>query len=1400
MAKLTYKKLQTSIEEISPYYRVTGLTWKTGSGHVQPRYEIGAKGENVTVNLAETTNTVNGVEYTHEIQITLQDLIDNYLNMMQNIKLIAPASTLEPGVPSRYPLWISTRASDSYISYYDDEQRETEAFSYSDGTIYTPASKAAVSDDTITFGDSVTASGSSISLQQIKKEKQTSMATVVSTLYPPQVETFMPAFPYNEVVRVYFSVSVFDSVKDIKRVHVSVVDQKTNQNALAAPLGILFYDFSTQGATTDSKYIIGVDKETSRYYIDISPKMLKSSASEGTNETTTWIRNQYYKIQLRFDTFSDTVKTSSYNTTNTEDAVGAAQKLSYINTNTQYFSEWSTVCLIRPISIPNMYITTSDFVDWEEEAPAFNRGLITIAGRLEFNYLVDGKNGEELAVSQVETDKLKSFTATITNRSAKEDIWTSEIFYTQDNVDPNSFSEKINLKEATSKADVDASDDGGGVYGLRLDYVTVNGYSGSSVTYAFDLTDYININDFQPEAWYLVDNEEGKVCLRVENNIQMPANGAVFISRTSNLSEFKDWEIIYASRVSDLSSASTDKLVVYYEDKTVGSYIWYQYQVQYRTNAGAFSRAFVFKDWDEWQDGVDQTIAFPNFYDAFLSRMGQQLDIRYDFSVSSLKQNVSRAKIETLGGKYPKFAENAVLRYKQFSISGLISAEADANQVFLDKSKYFVATDGTNSDELYQAYLKEEGIGSQRRNDFLPSSLEITEDSVGSINRQKVYNNEAGAYVSGLTVPPYHTTTEYDYLWEREFRENALNWLNDGEPKLFRSMTEGLMPVMLMDVSLTPNKTLGRMVYSFTATAYEIGDGHSVENLDALGIINIPGVGDDDIDADVPHKNYLDMRLIGQQYNPVISAANQQVKNPDIVTYYAANKIQDRYQGVRGNLKPVITDGLIYLNDLKIQFTTMPHSYWTTQDSHGIINTYVDRGWTEGHDPRDARLGYRFRLDSYGKEQLDLKEILINSRGYYQLPSAASAYRLKLCEVDKIDGNKIVQGDRAVFDYIINYKLINARQEIRKVTIKKTIIGQYSDLFYPDVAYGPVFRAKYTFVKTNDTAISSADRNNSTAVGDKSVFASNNIDSYQYMDHFKGVCLDVTPYSVIKIKWYTEDEYETVMIGATGILHILGDAPIEDIQFVGRRLSLYTPTTYDSDGERPYGAGYRKRNSRNYLNREPQLKEYQFCWDESCKKNNYFNVGEKRWLVVDSGEQGYNPVTDKTRTSYVVQTHNGGTSGIHGTDIYSTETSTIPHYTTDNTQSEFCTVTIVGQNDGGEEGPDESKKVFSSRSIISKWRNFDDYISQDGQTGYIYFGAIKDPQINHIYRVRGQKYIYYIDGNWYPVVGYTEEYNEDGTEKLPSQVIVATPSEGHVDFKGQILKAYYAPYTEELEG
>ena len=53
-------------------------------------------------------------------------------------------------------------------------------------------------------------------------------------------------------------------------------------------------------------------------------------------------------------------------------------------------------------------------------------------------------------------------------------------------------------------------------------------------------------------------------------------------------------------------------------------------------------------------------------------------------------------------------------------------------------------------------------------------------------------------------------------------------------------MPEGNIAVMLTDINLTPNTQLGRMLYNFSATMYEIADGYNLEDLNNLGIISIP--------------------------------------------------------------------------------------------------------------------------------------------------------------------------------------------------------------------------------------------------------------------------------------------------------------------------------------------------------------------------------------------------------------------------------------------------------------------------------------------------------------------------------------------------------------------------------
>ena len=57
---------------------------------------------------------------------------------------------------------------------------------------------------------------------------------------------------------------------------------------------------------------------------------------------------------------------------------------------------------------------------------------------------------------------------------------------------------------------------------------------------------------------------------------------------------------------------------------------------------------------------------------------------------------------------------------------------------------------------------------------------------------------------------------------EKEFKLKVLEWLGNGQSKLFKSPAEGNYIVYLMNVNLTPIDTLGRMLHSFSCNAYEI--------------------------------------------------------------------------------------------------------------------------------------------------------------------------------------------------------------------------------------------------------------------------------------------------------------------------------------------------------------------------------------------------------------------------------------------------------------------------------------------------------------------------------------------------------------------------------------------------
>lgn len=167
------------------------------------------------------------------------------------------------------------------------------------------------------------------------------------------------------------------------------------------------------------------------------------------------------------------------------------------------------------------------------------------------------------------------------------------------------------------------------------------------------------------------------------------------------------------------------------------------------------------------------------FEDSFLLDAEKQLNIKYNTRIPSFKNNILEQKIETIGNKYPFFFRNGQVNYKEFSISGLLSHLMDENEGFISKHNL------------------------------------------------------------GLVETADTNLTDNNIMAERKFKLAVLDWLTNGKPKLFKSPTEGMYLVRLMNVTLSPNDTLGRMLHTFSATAYEIG-GHEIEDLIANTVISFP--------------------------------------------------------------------------------------------------------------------------------------------------------------------------------------------------------------------------------------------------------------------------------------------------------------------------------------------------------------------------------------------------------------------------------------------------------------------------------------------------------------------------------------------------------------------------------
>lgn len=540
------------------------------------------------------------------------------------------------------------------------------------------------------------------------------MANLNITLYPPQIPTYQNAFVLTSKCRIYFSLSIYNSYKDIQNnAQVTVSNQNTNQSVLSLT------KYPNEIKLCDVK--IDNTKSSDKYYIEIEPEDLQDGFQI----------NQYYKVQIRF--------TSSDAPTPPDSA--AIDK--WLVDNVDYFSEWSTVCLVRAISQPILTLQNLSSSSGEEGSNiAISTNTLDIVGSLTFQ-------------DSQESDSLSSYQIKLYDEDNNL-LTDSGIIYTSAYNNPN----EINyiLKYILEN---------GSAYTVTIDIAT-NNYYYQTFTYNIIV---IQTHENPLNALVVAENEKesGRIKLTIASTTTDTFQGSVIIRRTSNRSNFTIWEDIY-TRV-----YPTKELINFtWYDCTVESGIWYNYSVQKKDVSG--------------QRGEETYIEKPvlaYFEDMFLNAEKQQLRIRYNPAVSTMRQNVSEARAETLGSQYPIIRRNGYINYRSLNISGLITALDDFKDIFTSKEELY----GKEATSLYDDYNEEERI------------------------------------------------TEYnDYILEREFREKVITFLYKDNIKLLRTLTEGNVLVKLMNISLTPQTTLGRMIYSFSAEAYEVAE-CSLDNFINYGII-----------------------------------------------------------------------------------------------------------------------------------------------------------------------------------------------------------------------------------------------------------------------------------------------------------------------------------------------------------------------------------------------------------------------------------------------------------------------------------------------------------------------------------------------------------------------------------
>ena len=451
-------------------------------------------------------------------------------------------------------------------------------------------------------------------------------------LFPPFMPSKQDGFVVNGEGRVYFNLSPLNSIDQVEHLQLSLYRQDNNRNLLTDRT------YTSSGVSLNTRNSVLYYKKSEikfsaskqMYYVVI-PKLKTPLIPAGL----------VAKIQIRLGTQTLRFANGAVYDNST------GEEMTEVWNNTQInvlgMSEWSTISIIKTLSPFDSYIQN------------FNKGVVNNINTTVYTFV-----GMTNLYNSNPKETIKS------TRFVLFDFKGNQLEDSGAIIQPES-QKLYNYHTFNKVLDPDTT------YQVLFEVSTSSGYTQSQL-YDFavvledrDITYSIELN----ENYYGMSSEEislTKTMVRLVvkdvaySNENLKPN-TYLIRRASSKDNFETWIDLAELRC----AIGTSELYATYNDIMVESGITYKYTVQPKMLNT--SRLVV-------SDSVEATPVYEHTW--LLGQNNAYLSIGFNLNLSNFKTVIKEAKIETIGSQYPFFVRNGDIKYREFSLSGLICQNMDA--------------------------------------------------------------------------------------------------------------------------------------------------------------------------------------------------------------------------------------------------------------------------------------------------------------------------------------------------------------------------------------------------------------------------------------------------------------------------------------------------------------------------------------------------------------------------------------------------------------------------------------------------------------------------------------------------------------------------------------------------